>query len=289
MKKNFSFIFLLLLSISLSSCNNSPIESIESETSSESIDSIESEESIESVESVESEESIESEEPYDGPGWGGTQTSNAPSGYYSACEGLSGNSLKSKLKSINNPKTPSYDWSRYEAIDEAEGAPDYVFCVYTRHNIKKNSHVGSYSWDTWNREHVYVQSDFSNAKPDNHNVFACEGKINNERGNLKFGDVENTSSNRITVHGHQTDCYKTKSLFEPCDDAKGEIARSLMYGAVTYGFDPTRMITSIDLMLEWHEEFPVSNREIYRNNTAYKLQGNRNPFVDHPEYGDLIW
>ena len=62
-----------------------------------------------------------------------------------------------------------------------------------------------------------------------------------------------------------------------------------MYGAMQYGFTPTQMITSVELLLEWHNNFPVTNREIYRNNTAYTLQGNRNPFIDHPEYGDLIW
>lgn len=236
-----------------------------------------------------SESESESEKPYTGPGWGGKQTSNAPSTYYSSCEGLSGTSLKNKLKSINTPKSPSYDWSRYEKIDEAEGDPDYVLSVYTRHKIKKDSHVGSYSWDTWNREHVYVQSKFSNSKTDNHNIFACEGQINNVRGNLKFGDVADTESNRVSVHGHKTDCYKANSLFEPCDEAKGEIARALMYGAMQYGFTPTQMITSVELLLEWHNNFPVTNREIYRNNTAYTLQGNRNPFIDHPEYGDLIW
>lgn len=272
----FIFLFLLLLGLPLSSCQNQPNESPSSESISEESES-------------ESESSSTSTSEYDGPGWGGTQVSNAPSNYYSSCEGKTGSALSKQLKAINSPKTPSYDWSRFEAIDEAEGEPDYVLCVYTRHNIKKNSHVGSYSWDTWNREHVYVQSQFSNAKTDNHNIFACEGQINNIRGNLKFGDVSNNESNRVSVHGHKTDCYKSGSIFEPCDEAKGEIARSLLYGAVTYGFSPTQMITSIDLLLSWHEQFPVTNREIYRNNKAYNLQGNRNPFVDHPEYASKIY
>ena len=255
---------------------------------SESESEKESETVIES-ESHNNDSTSTSEPPYTGPGWGGKQTSNAPSNYYNTCNQLTGNALKNELASFNQPKSKSYDWSRYEAADEAEKNPNYILCLYTRHLIKKSSHCGSYSWDTWNREHIWTQTAYPNSKTDNHNIFACEGQINNVRGNLKFGDVENSSSNRVSVHGHQTDCYKANSLFEPCDEAKGEVARSVMYGVIYYGYNLTSMITSIKLILQWNDQFPVSNREIYRNNTVYGLQGNRNPFVDHPEYASLIW
>ena len=236
----------------------------------------------------ESEPPVSSESEYTGPGWGGKQTPDYPSTYYDSCKGKSGTNLKNQLASFNQPKSKSYNWSRYEAADEAEGAPNYVLCLYTRHNIPKNNHVGSYSWDTWNREHIWTQSKYPNSDTDNHNIFACEGQINNVRGSLKFGDVANTDTNRVSVHGHQTDCYKASSLFEPCDAAKGEVARSVMYGAIYYGYSLSEML-DINLALKWNEEFPVSNREIYRNNTVNDLQGNRNPFVDHPEYARLIW
>jgi hypothetical protein len=42
--------------------------------------------------------------------------------------------------------------------------------------------------------------------------------------------------------------------------------------------------------MEWHENDPVSTSEISRNNLVYNnYQGNRNPFVDHPEFVNLIW
>ncbi|MCQ2771139.1 MAG: endonuclease [Clostridia bacterium] len=221
--------------------------------------------------------------------WSGNQTSTAPANYYSSCEGKEGSALQSELLSINAPKSTSYDWSRYEACDEAENDSSSIICIYTRHNIKKNSHVGSYSWDTWNREHVWTQTKYPNSKTDNHNIFACEGEINNIRGNYSYAEVVHNSTTQVTVHDHLTDCYFDNSYFEPCDDAKGEIARSVMYGTVMYSYRMTDIAKNIETMLKWHLEHPVSNRDVYRNNTAYKLQGNRNPFVDEPSYACKIW
>lgn len=210
-----------------------------------------------------------------------------PAGYYSQCEDLSGSSLQSKLKSINAPVSPSYDWSRYEDADEALDDPNSVLCVYTRHNIPKSNHCGSsYAWDKWNREHVWTQSAYPASDKDNHNIFACEGQINNYRGNLPFDE----GGTVVTVFGHVTECKMVKDVsFEPCDDAKGEIARAVMYGTVMYSYTMTNEIKSIELALKWHLQHPNTERDIRRNNIVYENQGNRNPFVDHPEYACKIW
>ena len=62
-----------------------------------------------------------------------------------------------------------------------------------------------------------------------------------------------------------------------------------MYVNMRYGYSVTGNFQSIALMLEWHLQNPVSNREIYRNNTVHTMQKNRNPFIDHPEYACRIW
>ena len=209
-----------------------------------------------------------------------------PAGYYSQCEGLTGTTLQAKLKSINTPKSPSYDWSRYEDADEALDDPNSILCVYTRHNIPKSNHCGTYAWDKWNREHVWTQSKYPASDKDNHNIFACEGQINNYRGNLPFDE----GGTVVTVFGHVTECkIITNVSFEPCDAAKGEIARSVMYGTVMYSYTMTEEIKSIELALKWHLEHPNTERDIKRNNKVYENQGNRNPFVDHPEYACKIW
>lgn len=213
-----------------------------------------------------------------------------PTNYYKDCEGLSGSSLQSKLLEINKPKSPDYDWPRYEAADEALDDPKSVLCLYTRHNIPKSNHVGSgYAWDKWNREHIWTQGAYPKSASDNHNIFACEGQINNYRGNMPFGEVEHIPANQKDIFGHKTDCYWTDNYFEPCDAAKGEVARAVMYGTVMYTYTMTQEIKSIDLALKWHLEHPITERDTRRNDVVYGLQGNRNPFVDHKSYACKIW
>ncbi|MCA1747663.1 MAG: endonuclease, partial [Bacteroidales bacterium] len=44
-----------------------------------------------------------------------------------------------------------------------------------------------------------------------------------------------------------------------------------------------------EMMVEWHNEDAVSEKETGRNDAVYALQGNRNPFIDHPEFVDLMY
>ena len=221
--------------------------------------------------------------------WSLDVTPSVTADYYSTCDGKTGTTLKSSSADFNKPKNKSYNWERYEAADEAYDDSTSILCIYTRHNIKKNMHCGSYSWDRWNREHVYTQSAFPNSDDDNHNIFACEGQINNYRGNLKFAEVKNSGGKQLTVFGHLTNCYKTSDYFEPCDEAKGEIARACLYCTVYYGYTLPQIFDSIDTALKWNATYQVTPREIYRNNKVHGLQGNRNPFVDHPSYAQAIY
>ena len=42
-------------------------------------------------------------------------------------------------------------------------------------------------------------------------------------------------------------------------------------------------------LLQWHEDDPVDDLERRRNHIIYQFQGNRNPFVDHPEWVDCVF
>lgn len=229
---------------------------------------------------------IQKEEAQQVYAWKSGQTPSVATSYYSSCDGLTGSSLKTQLAKFNKPKNTSYDWSRYEAADEAQDDSSSILCLYTRHNIGKSSHCGSYAWDKWNREHVFTQSAFPASDTDNHNIFACEGQINNYRGNLKFDE----GGNIVTVFGHVTECkLNSGTSFEPCDAAKGEVARAVMYCCIYYGYSITDIFVSASVAVKWHAEHPVTDREIYRNNIVYGLQGNRNPFIDHPSYANSIF
>lgn len=184
----------------------------------------------------------------------------------------------------------------------------------------------NYDWETvelisgastegmgYNREHIVSQSFFYGCYPmysDLHFVIPTDARVNQRRSNLPFGKVGSsptfTSLNGTKVGLSISPGY-TLTVFEPIDEFKGDIARMIFYAATRYEGLLSQFDTSntrnpfynnteisvrpwlLNVLKEWHVLDPVSEREIDRNNKVYALQGNRNPFVDHPEYVNLIW
>ena len=210
--------------------------------------------------------------------------------YASITDSMSGSTLQSALKSIinTNSVSVSYDWSRYEAADEDPNNSNNVILVYARTSVAKSAHVSGNTG--WNREHTFPASKLSNsqAEKDNHIIFASDNKVNGARSNIKMGVV--TGGTVVNdYNGNATTCRKTSSLFDPNNVARGIVARSTMYAAAMYDYDPEDNFESIATMLRWHLEYQPTSQDITRNNTVYSNQKNRNPFVDHPEYACRIW
>lgn len=186
--------------------------------------------------------------------------------------------------------------------------------------IGANANCGNYNseGDCYNREHIYPQGFFDSFEPmrsDAHHVVPTDGFVNGARGNLPFGVVNPNSSVTTYSNGSKRGPSITPgftgTVFEPIDEFKGDVARMLLYFATRYqnnifdqGWDaPNASINNprdgsvdqfyeqwfIDLLLDWHAQDPVSQREIDRNNDVYVHQNNRNPYVDHPQYVSMIW
>lgn len=217
-----------------------------------------------------------------------------PNGYYSSASTLSGNVLKSEIKNIisNNvnqlPYTSSstFDvWDMCESGDQNPKNPNEVWQIYTERGIKKSSHVSGSTG--WNREHVWAKShgDFGTSQgpgTDGHHLRASDAQENGNRGNLDFDNVS----------GPRT---KNGNFYEPPLSAKGDVARSIFYMAVRYGFTVDNGTGSgarhgkLSTLLEWNELDPVDPYEIRRNNVIFEFQNNRNPFIDHPELVKYIF
>ena len=241
-----------------------------------------------------------------------------PQGYYNGTEGLTGNALKTKLHAIiKNDDHASYSglWSAYYQTDKRPGT-NYVWDIYSDvpngtppyQFVLGNDQCGSYSGegDCYNREHLWAQSWTNNDathKTDLHHVYPTDGYVNNKRDNYAFGEVGNaswTSQNGSKLGPNSVSGY-SGTVFEPIDEYKGDIARALMYVSVRYYTEDSSWGTSdmtnksvikdwaMTMLLRWHEEDPVSQKEIDRNNAAYTIQRNRNPFVDYPEFANKIW
>lgn len=227
--------------------------------------------------------------------------------YYSLMEGHFDSTFKATLHSIiKNHTKLSYSqvWTALSSIDEADSTN--IRCLYTDMLIPKSERDQGTTSPTpiWNREHSWPNSHGFSSKDyaaytDLHHLFASEKSINATRGNKDWGNVSSGSS----------DSYGNKwnsSYFEIRDEMKGDIARAMFYLVVRYD-DPSELdlelvdgttstssnktgkLGSLSVLLEWHEQDPVSQREIDRNNAIYEWQGNRNPFVDYPEWVDFLY
>jgi endonuclease I len=169
---------------------------------------------------------------------------------------------------------------------------------------------GTYSveGDCYNREHIIPQSTFGSAAPmvsDAHFITPTDGKVNGQRSNYPHGPVTSptwTSRNGSKLGASTTAGY-SGPIFEPINEFKGDIARMYFYFATRYEntvagysyamFNNTsnQVFTTafLNLLIAWHNQDPVSAREIDRNNAIYTSQNNRNPYIDHPEYVQSIW
>ena len=216
---------------------------------------------------------------------------DAPENYYASIdESMTGNTLLSKLNSIINTSKVDvdYDWSRYYAADEDPDNNQNVILIYARYSSPKSNSGGGTK--NWNREHTFPQSKITSekAKKDNHIVYASDNKVNGARSSIKMGYVKDGSVVK-DMYGRDTTCRKTTNSFDPHNEARGIVARSTMYAAAMYGFDPEDNFESIETMLEWHLEYSPSANDMRRNDVVYENQHNRNPFVDHPEYACRVW
>ncbi len=249
----------------------------------------------------------------------------APANYYNGTEGLSGAALKTKLSQIITSGSmdngynglyngyPTTDRDHFYENDNSvldmysenpTGADPYNF----QHGVKK---CGNYSneGDCYNREHVVPQSLFNERSPmrgDIHFVRPTDGKVNGMRSNYPFAMVANpafTSKNGTKVGPSSSAGYGGSSC-EPIDEFKGDIARMIFYFVTRYEsqlntFSTGNMIATTaypglqlwerDVLLTWAAQDPVSPSEIERNNAAFVFQKNRNPFIDHPEWVNVIW
>ena len=133
----------------------------------------------------------------------------------------------------------------------------------------------------------------------------ADAKANSARGNLPFGDVassdwDNGSAKRGTPRSGQGG--GSSKVFEPADEYKGDFARIYFYMASCYqdyNWATTTMLTnsdwrtlnawSIELLLRWARQDPVSEKERNRNDAVQIYQNNRNPFVDNPDLMEYIW
>lgn len=241
---------------------------------------------------------------------GSGEDPSIPAGYYDPAIGLSGTALKSALHNvIKGHTTFSYTtvWDILRDTDEDPNNSDNVLLLYSGWSYSKLSNGGGVS--DWNREHTWPKShgSFDTNAPagtDVHHLRPTDVSVNGARGSL---DNDNGGTQYIDGDG-ATQCYRVDGIsWEPWDEVKGDVARMMFYMATRYDGDPADHggldlelqetiptsgpnLGKLSVWLTWHDNDLVSDWERQRNDKIYtNWQGNRNPFIDHPDWADSIW
>lgn len=235
--------------------------------------------------------------------------------YYKSADGKKGSALKTALAGIiGSHKTISYDGllTCYHTTDKrADGKLWDMYSDNTSYVIggPAENHQYSDEGDGYNREHSVPKSWFNEASPmksDLVHVVPTDGYVNNRRSNYPFGENKGekySSHNGFSKVGSCTTSGYSGIVFEPNDEYKGDFARIYFYMATCYesrisswsggmfanNTYPGFKTWALDMLLRWAKEDPVSQKEIDRNNEVYKLQQNRNPYVDYPGLEQYVW
>ncbi|MCQ2802228.1 MAG: Ig-like domain-containing protein [Bacilli bacterium] len=220
--------------------------------------------------------------------------------YYNGISG-SGTSLLGKLQSLNKgmkrknvgyssmgtSPTGMFKYTDYDpstVVYDSNGQP---------YGTKILSFYSGKSTTGWNREHVW---------PDSRGGGSVDSDIFMPRPTISSENSNRGNSSYVTGMAHSANGWDPVKAFADnigvYDSIRGECARIIFYCAVANpslkikeGADMSYNNSIGDLisLLEWHVDNPINEREVNRNNGGQYLQGNRNPFVDHPEYVCQVW
>ena len=231
---------------------------------------------------------------------------------------LEGSAFRAELAELitdTHTKYTSYD-GLANVLPQSDADPDNngnVIWFYTGTSVPFSGFGGSVG--ATNREHVWPK-DGGDAFPaesgpgsDAHHLRPTETQLNSTRGSKNFDEVAQTSANIVkengssgygnSAYGADALCYSSGSFFYPAKGYRGATARILFYMQTRWGDQynlefvdgagSSKTIGKISTLLKWHLEEPPTEEEIRRNEAVFGLQGNRNPFIDHPEYAAQIY
>jgi len=258
-----------------------------------------------------------------------TATLSIPNGYYDTATGTGFTLKTQLFNIINQHTIIAYSaglWAMFQTSDVRPNGNvwdiysncNFIFGTVANGGHQDDGTLGTIECQRFNKEHTFPKSWFGgvNGTPmysDAFNVMPADKKDNGLRGSLAYGLVSSTTTtqgNGWKIGACVAPNYPySLQVFEPSDEFKGDFARNYFYMATCYQDliaawqtnDPNANTVLdgtndkvfeqwyLEMLMNWHNNDPVSQKEIDRNDAIYPVQGNRNPFIDHPEYALQIW
>ncbi|MCM1034173.1 MAG: endonuclease [Paludibacter sp.] len=191
--------------------------------------------------------------------------------------------------------------NEYVNVDRDLNTTGYIIGYYDGYSFRG-------VWDsgkTWNREHTWPQSKGANSGipmgHDMQSVRPTRTAVNSSRGNTAYGESNGYyDPNEIAI---QNSNYNSRNK----GTYRGDCARVVLYDYIVYGqndsyknalyngnaqllskLGKSGVFESAEILLKWHMQDPPSLTEMVRNDGAQTYQGNRNPFIDYPEFAIMV-
>ncbi len=229
--------------------------------------------------------------------------------YYNSIDtSLRGDDFRDKLANLITTTHTDYTSyaglaNAYKTTDAVPNKSGYITWFYTGTEVKFSGFGGK--GGQTNREHVWPKdggsafSETSECGSDAHHLRPCDQTLNSSRGSLSYGEVTDSVVKQGGSTSYGNLCYRSDSFFYPGKGYRGATARILMYVQTRWGnkfnlqfvdgAGHSKTIGDFKTLMKWHLEELPTQEEINRNQAVYEIQGNRNPFIDHPEYAAYIY
>lgn len=236
---------------------------------------------------------------------------------YEELAGLTSADLREQLHlDISQHTMLSYNQVRGDKAKVDVRTNGKIWDIYSAYNYNLSDYcsgVDIVEGECYNREHTLPKSWWGGSTSelmytDLHHIYSVDAMANDKRSAWIYDEVKTASwSNNLGSQLGTSTNWSGETAFEPVDEYKGDIARIYFYMLTCYmdknftqGGKGYRYFTysngvcnfnttALALMLKWHREDPVSDKEITRNSKVEKLQGNVNPFVLQPALVEYIW
>ena len=240
-----------------------------------------------------------------------------PVGYYNPINGQKNSALKTALsKILIEHSVLNYNdmWYYWRSTDVRPGTKT-VWDMYSNNTRYFNDN--NWGVSGMDREHSLPKSWWAvssmveeyDAYTDLNHLYPSDSKANSEKSNYVPGETNNPFfDNGLSKVGPLSYSGAPSSIycFEPGNEYKGDFARTYMYMVTCYEnyarqwrsealqmFNgetyPVFKTWAKEMLLKWHRNDPVSQKEIDRNEYVYLYQNNRNPFIDFPQLAEYIW
>ncbi len=220
---------------------------------------------------------------------------------------LNDSTLIEFLRTNYTPSSPKdYDEARdsmYKSLDV--DMTDSLTCVYSGLRAKADgTRTPSNGSQSFNTEHSWPQSFYDNAEPmrgDIHHLYPVWSSVNSSRSNHPFAEIDDNSTtswwywknggSQQSIPSSDINLYSEyfNDTFEPREDHKGNVARSMFYFWTLYqnnsdivndGSDNEAYFNGMkETLYQWHKDDPVDAAEIERSEGIESIQGNKNPFI----------